>query len=835
MDNFNVVASAATGGSSSSAAAAGNSSSGATELEREETLLKIDRMRSLAPSSITEDLANIATVLCNNAANNNRKNMHVHIMMLIDSIYDLAQYWEDVSSRKSQADLSNERTSFSSMSHTNDDISPAQSTLLRVPSNTSATSISPIKTKKSVALGREPSLSDAFDTWKDHDQIEIEELQNKIIKLERQVKLDTDALVKSKITCMNHELLCEENQQLQRTVDNLSKKQQDLISNHNMELTLAKREIKSLHRRIVELTEELSVTKEHVAETSLQTSSQLEDIHSTQQTLQTLELQVSIYENQLKSCHDEKNELNQHIVSLEEELHANEVVKNRLEEEIVSLQQSIANKEKQEAKLYSALQMKSLSEMQSKQQEQQHLQSQKVMDEVKYALRMKEKECQDLKNRYEDLQFEYKKAKDLLLTHQEKEEDKEHVMKMAKLKIDSMQEVMDIVEAEKRDLAMAKESIENDLALERMNASILKEDLLDISRDKVKMMSTITGLQKQLYDLQESLENEKLQKEAIIIQMQQLGHSSVGAGMMATSAVSNTLSALSNRQKSMMTGLFGAGGNGPSNPTTPASVGGIVKSTSATNLNSPAYAARSSSPMPGQVLPINEEDVDDNDDSNMKQEGQTSEVDSNSNYINHNSTENTSSHNYSPPDSASRLSPMPQREPATFSQNTTPATSLPSPTPASYYNGPSEVNSAGSSKGTGLFKFSLPSQINLGKIQLPTSLNVMSMATSSTTDSSAASPVPPSSTNTSAPNANTSSSSSSYGKRPANDINSPPTTSSTILSLARKQSDSALKSTTTSHANDSNGYESYEDNDSDDNDDIGKFRPLDDMADYSYD
>jgi hypothetical protein len=791
---------------------------------KEETLLKIERLRSLAPAKITEDLANIATALCNNVYNaSNRKNVHVHLVMMIDSIFDLAEYWENTSSGAHNKDpVQLDRMDPSSVSNSlnlaniygdSSDVvyegsynAVVQGTQGNndnngAPKKLRAQSLSFVTGELAINLSAaQPTphhrLEDPEVQWKDHDQLELEELQEKIQRLERQVKLDSESLVKAKMKCMNYELLCEENQRLQRTILELEYKLQQQKENAQLELQFSKLEMKSLHQRILEITSELQETKKTFEDTNIVTSHQKEDNTQMKQHNDQLELNNSVLEDQVKTLFEEKENLRRTITTLEEELHATHLSKSEMEIEITTLQKLLLSKEKQEAMLMSTLQQRAIVDAQYKQMEMNQAHQLKVIEDLKSTIRGKEKECLTLVQRVDMSERQITVLETELNATRDSCQENQLLAQSLTSRIAVLEQDLETLHHEKEDLLLEMESIRNDLALERMNSQILKDELLNISKDKLRLQQEVSALERDLDDIQRQVEYEHEQNQAL--------RSGQGQQSTKTSNASARAAAVINMLKLGASAVSGSALGGISESSmidSPESMSHVNENNQGSHGGFPAAAP---SPAVDQFIHNNEATP---------------------------KSVNTVPETPSVPTLDSRsTSPVPPRADLIDRVSILP----PSPTPALVYNGPPSVDNSNAGK-SGRFKFSLPSapQLSINKLQLPSSLG----------GRSSLSPSVPGQSNTS---------SNPEPKKGSDGFPSALSASSRLLSFGKKKTTVGIEPEPVGPKSDPipeavdiaqnvDEYDSYEDNDSDsdEKEDDKPYRSAEHkkkvFADYSYD
>ncbi len=758
--------------------------------------------------------------------------MHVHLVMLMDSIFDLAEYWEETSSgtRKQPTSFGNVESSYEINSLTLSNIYGGGSELVcegsyddivnnnynnevRQARTNSLLSVESFSQLTSPHIQKSPQSESADVQWRDHDQLEMEELHEKIQRLERQVKLDSESLVKAKMKCMDYELLCEENQRLQRNVLELEYKLQQQRENSQLELQFSKLEMKSLHQRILEISSELDETKKSFQDTSMVTSHQKEDNTQMKQQNEQLELHNAVLEDQVKSLFEEKEELRRSITTLEEELHTIHMSKAQLDSEVNQLQKLLLSKEKQEAMLMSALQQRAIVDAQYRQLETNQSHQIKIIEDLKNTIRSKEKDLAGALIKIDMAERQVMVLQTELNAMRDTYEENRNLAESLTAKVDALESSLETRDHEKSDLLLEMESIRNDIALERMNSQILKDDLVVISRENLRMRQDITALERDLDDLQRQLEYEHEQNQLL-----RSGSSQPSASL--SSNASAKAAAVINMFKMGASAVSGVGNSESSvlpevdNPPPGSADSRLLEQISSGHSTIPSTSQLSNS----EELSVEQSLVTSNNNTvSMKESNDPPLVVSSGLVI------------VSDNDSNESLTPLVS------------GTSYMTPTPASIFNGSStEINYPASTKISNRFKFSLPSapQLNINKLQLPSGLSGRS-------GNSAVSPLqiggagePKKSSSDVFPSLSSSSRLLSFGKKKISETDISRTVSPLDSKSGVGEGNSFPLPTK------AQGYESYEDNDSDsdEKEDLNPghvFRSNEQQkkvfADYSYD
>jgi chromosome segregation ATPase len=194
-----------------------------TAQEKEELYFKLQKLRGLPPLSMSGDIANLITMIFNKS----KKNVDLHIYLLIDKIQEFVEYWNrlmrDYEANRTATTQQNEESQL---------------------------------TPKAASRKNSVKLEDLEVKWKDHDEFELGDAVEKIAALEIQLAQSADALVKAQVRNAEFESIVEKASFLQQENDELKKRLREYqinIANNSADVDSSKRDQKLLTGKLQDI------------------------------------------------------------------------------------------------------------------------------------------------------------------------------------------------------------------------------------------------------------------------------------------------------------------------------------------------------------------------------------------------------------------------------------------------------------------------------------------------------------------------------------------------------------------------------------------------------
>lgn len=422
----------------------------------DEVLLKIQELRSFSPASVTSDIANIASIMCNKSSHN-PKTMQQHLSSLIDKLLLFVEFWN----QKEQ-------------------------------NNISSPSKSDFNAKSNSQHGGIESQ------WKDHDELELSDLIRKNEELEFKIKSDAELILKAKATEAEASKIAHENSILrlenQELIQRLKEIQKDIAS----EMSTGKLENKNLKQEMKRLEDEISTLNKTNSEI-------LGNRQVLQEEIEFLKREKDDLLNQIKVLEHDKHDLQVSKSCCEEELHTIHLERSQWNDKIQQLNLKLQAAEKYEASMISAIQAKSLLESQFKILEGNFNNQKKLYDNLASNSRKREQECKDLLLQIEECERRYLESQKDIEHYKAQLQDHEQLVRSLTERVNQLQisnsELIDQIATLTTQLTL----LTDERDLERRVNQTIRGEIESMSDEKMRIMQAFDVNQRKLGDKEEEV------------------------------------------------------------------------------------------------------------------------------------------------------------------------------------------------------------------------------------------------------------------------------------------------------------------------------------------